>query len=39
MSRNAKRGAQRYDWDLLADRMEQVYLQAARRSAPLAAAT
>jgi glycosyltransferase involved in cell wall biosynthesis len=39
MSRNAKRGAQRYDWDLLADRMEQVYFQAARRSAPLAAAT
>jgi glycosyltransferase involved in cell wall biosynthesis len=39
MSRNAKRGAQRYDWDLLADRMEQVYFQVSRRSAPLAAAT
>lgn len=39
MSRNARRAGQHYDWDLLADRMEDVYLQAARRSVRLAAAT
>jgi glycosyltransferase involved in cell wall biosynthesis len=39
MSRRARRAAQQYDWDLLADRMEHVYLQAARRSVQLAAAT
>jgi glycosyltransferase involved in cell wall biosynthesis len=39
MSRAARRTAQRYDWDLLADRMEQVYLSAARRSMALAEAT
>ncbi|MEX0626204.1 MAG: glycosyltransferase family 4 protein [Chloroflexota bacterium] len=39
MSRRARRVAQRYDWDLLADRIEHVYLQIARRSVSLAAAT
>ncbi len=39
MSRRARRVAQRHDWDLLADRMEHVYLQIARRSVSLAAAT
>lgn len=39
MSREARRAARRYDWDLLASRMEQVYLQAARRPLELAAAT
>ena len=39
MSRDARRAAQRYDWDLLADRMEQVYLQASHRGMALAAAT
>jgi len=39
MSRAARRTARHYDWDLIADRMEQVYLQAARRPLALAAAT
>jgi glycosyltransferase involved in cell wall biosynthesis len=39
MSREARRAARRYDWDLLADRMEQVYLQAARGRMALATAT
>jgi glycosyltransferase involved in cell wall biosynthesis len=39
MSRNARRAGQHYDWDVLADRMEDVYLQAAGRSVRLAAAT
>jgi glycosyltransferase involved in cell wall biosynthesis len=39
MSRDARRAARRYDWDLLANRMEQVYLQAARHPLELAAAT
>lgn len=39
MSRKARRLAPRYDWDLLTDRMERVYLQAARRSVQLATAT
>ncbi|MDP9467480.1 MAG: glycosyltransferase family 4 protein [Chloroflexota bacterium] len=39
MSRAARRAAQQYDWDLLADRMEQVYLQAAHHRMALAAAT
>jgi glycosyltransferase involved in cell wall biosynthesis len=39
MSRLARRAGQQYDWDLLADRMEQIYLQAAYRRMALAAAT
>jgi glycosyltransferase involved in cell wall biosynthesis len=39
MSRSARRAARHYDWDLLADRMEKVYLRAAHRSMALAAAT
>jgi L-malate glycosyltransferase len=39
MSREARRVARRYDWDLLAGRMERVYLQAARGSMSLATAT
>jgi glycosyltransferase involved in cell wall biosynthesis len=39
MSREARRVARLYDWDLLAVRMEQVYLQAARRHLSLVTAT
>jgi len=39
MSRSARRAARRYDWDLLADQMEQVYLRAAHGGLALAAAT
>jgi glycosyltransferase involved in cell wall biosynthesis len=39
MARSARRAARHYDWDLLADRMEKVYLRAAHRSMALAAAT
>lgn len=39
MSRSARRTARQYEWDLLADRMEQVYLSVARRPLALAAAT
>jgi glycosyltransferase involved in cell wall biosynthesis len=39
MSRRARRVALRYDWNLLVDRMEQVYLHAAHRPKSLAAAT
>lgn len=38
MSREARRVARRYDWDLLADRMERVYLQAAHHNLALATA-
>ena len=39
MSREARRAARRYDWDLLAGRMERVYLHAARGRMSLATAT
>jgi len=39
MSRDARRAARRYDWNLLAGRMEEVYLDAAHRSLELAPAT
>jgi L-malate glycosyltransferase len=39
MSRSARRAARRYDWNLLADQMEQVYLGVARRTMTLAEAT
>jgi hypothetical protein len=39
MSRNARRAARQYDWELLAGRMEEVYLHAAQRGVALAAAT
>lgn len=39
MARGARRASQRYDWDRLADRMERVYLEAARRRLELVAAT
>jgi glycosyltransferase involved in cell wall biosynthesis len=39
MSRRARRRSQHYDWDLLADRMERLYLLTARRTVSLAAAT
>ena len=39
MSRHARQAARLYDWDLLAGRMEQVYLQAARRRMALVEAT
>lgn len=39
MSRSARLASRQYDWDRLADRMEQIYLQAAHRPMSLAAAT
>lgn len=39
MSRGARRAARQHDWDLLADRMEEVYLRAAHGGLKLAAAT
>lgn len=39
MSRRARRAARRYDWDLLAGQMEDVYLRAAHPTMSLAAAT
>jgi glycosyltransferase involved in cell wall biosynthesis len=39
ISRRARRSAQQYDWDLLAARMEEIYLRAAHRPLALAAAT
>jgi L-malate glycosyltransferase len=39
MSRSARRVARRYDWNRLADQMEQVYLGVVRRSMTLAEAT
>jgi len=39
IARGARRSARQYDWDVLAGRMEQVYVDAARRSLPLAPAT
>ena len=38
MSREARRMARRYDWDLLADQMERIYLQAAHHDLALATA-